>query len=238
MHIQLGEIEIVVTHKAIKHVHLSVHPPLGRVTLVAPTDTCIDVVRAYAISKLGWIREQQIKLRNQAREMPRQFIEGESHYLWGHRYLLSIVEQDVKPSVTLDHRCIRLQVRPGSNQSKCAEVIHNWHKELLHQVIPVFIRHWEERLSVKVAAYFLQHMKTRWGSCNPRKGHIRLNTELVKKPKHLLEYVIVHEMIHLIEPTHNDHFLTILGNHYPHWREVRVELNALPLTAEEWQVND
>jgi predicted metal-dependent hydrolase len=204
---------------------------LGRVTLVAPPHTRLEVVRAYVISKLGWIREQQIKLRNQARETPRQFIERESHYLWGQHYLLSVVEQDVKPCVTLDHHCIRLQVRPGSDQNKCAEVIHNWHKTLLHQVIPVFIRHWEEKLGVNVAGYFLQRMKTRWGSCNPRKSHIRLNTELVKKPKHLLEYVIVHEMIHLIEPTHNDRFLTILGAYYPHWREARTELNALPLTA-------
>ncbi|HFD86612.1 MAG TPA: M48 family peptidase, partial [Gammaproteobacteria bacterium] len=199
--IQLGEIAICVTRKAIKNVHLSVHPPDGRVTLAAPTDTRLEVARAYAISKLGWIRQQQEKLRNQARETPRAFIERESHYLWGRRYLLTVVEQEIKPHVSLDHKRITLYVRPGSDHAKRAEVIHGWHKSLLHEFIPPLISKWESKLGVNVTAYFLQRMKTKWGSCNHKAGHIRLNTELVKKPKDLIEYVIVHEMVHLLEPT-------------------------------------
>jgi hypothetical protein len=126
-------------------------------------------------------------------------------------------------------------VRPGSGAQKRAEVIHAWHKSLLHQVVPSLIRKWEPKLKVNVAAYFLQRMKTKWGSCNHNSGHIRVNTQLVMKPKDLLEYVVVHEMVHLIEPTHNDHFLTILGEHYPTWREARAELNELPLAAEAWK---
>ena len=232
--LQIGEIGILVTRKAIKNVHLSVHPPDGRVTLAAPSATRLDVARAYAISRLGWIRQQQEKLRAQARETPRQLIERESHVLWGRRHLLSVAYRDAKPCVSLDHRRILLTVRPGSDAVKRAKVLHEWHKGLLHDVVPPLIRKWETRLNVKVANYFLQRMKTKWGSCNHSAGNIRLNTELVKKPKDLLEYVLVHEMAHLLEPTHNERFSSILQSLYPTWREARAELNELPLGAEVW----
>src|SRR5882724_3756403 len=138
--IQIWDLSIKVTRKGIKHVHLSVHPPEGRVTLVAPTGTRLEVARAYAISKLGWIRKQQGTLRNQARETRRQFVTRESHYLWGRRYLLTVSYADAKPSVRLDHRRITLTVRPGSSAEKRAEVMHEWHKELLHEVVPPLIR--------------------------------------------------------------------------------------------------
>lgn len=231
----LGEISITVTRKDIKNVHLTVHPPDGRVTLAAPNNTRLEVIRAYAISKLTWIRSQQQKLTNQARETPRQFIERESHYVWGRRYLMSIVYQDVKPFVVIGNRRITLTVRPDSSAEKRIEVMHEWHKSLLHEVVPQLIKKWEKKLKVNVSEYFLQRMKTKWGSCNHIEGNIRLNTELVKKPKDLLEYVIVHEIAHLIEPTHNAHFIAILNEHYPHWREARDELNELPLAAESWK---
>jgi len=232
--ITIGDIVIDLTRKEVKHVHLSVHPPHGRVTLVAPTKTRPDVARAYAVSKLTWIRNQQAKLREQARETPRQFVERESHYLWGRRYLLTVLERDAKPSVKHDHRRITLAVRPGSDQAKRQAVMNQWHRSLLHGVIPPLIRKWERKLNVTVSAYFLQRMKTKWGSCNHRVGNIRLNTELAKKPKDLLEYVIVHEMVHLIEPTHSERFVSILTKHFPSWREARAELNELPLGAEVW----
>jgi predicted metal-dependent hydrolase len=232
--IELGGIPITVTRKGVKNVHLSVHPPDGRVTLVAPSETRLEVARAYAVSKLGWIRQRQEELRSQARETPREFVTRESHYLWGKRYLLSVVERDVRPFVTLDHRRITLTVRPGSTTAKRAEVIHDWHKALLHDVVPPLIRKYEPRIGVEVSRYFLQRMKTKWGSCNHRVGSIRLNTELVKKPKDLLEYIVVHEMLHLIEPTHSDRFAVLLDEHFPTWREARAELNELPLAAEAW----
>ncbi|MBV6416642.1 MAG: hypothetical protein CMLOHMNK_01250 [Steroidobacteraceae bacterium] len=233
--IRLGEIAIAVMRKNVKHVHLSVHPPAGWVTLVAPAGTRPEVARAYAVSRLGWIRKQQALLRGQAREEPRQFVERESHYLWGRRYLLSVRTEDAKPSVRLGHRRITLTVRPGSDAAKRAEVIHGWHKSLLHAVVPAIIRKWESKLGVEVAGYFLQRMKTRWGGCNHRARNIRLNTELVKKPKDLVEYVIVHEMLHLIAPTHSARFLALLNQHWPTWREARAELNELPLRAESWR---
>ena len=233
--IKLGELSIRVTKKDVKHVHLSVHPPHGRVTLVAPKATRLEVARAYAISKLGWIRQQQDKLVAQAREAPRQYVDRESHYLWGRRHLMTVARKDMKPFVSLDHKRITLTVRPGSDAQKRADVIHAWHKSLLHEVVPPLIKQWEPKLKVKVTGYFLQRMKTKWGSCNHHAGHIRLNTELVKKPKDLLEYVIVHEMVHLLEPTHSERFIAILAKHYPTWREARSELNELPLTAEAWK---
>lgn len=232
--IHLGEITIAVTRKNIKHVHLSVYPPGGRVTLVAPTGTRLEVARAYAVSRLGWIRDQRARLRGQARETPRRFIERESHALWGRRYLLSVKEDERKPSVGLSHRRILLTVRPCTTVARRQAIMHEWHKSLLHDAVPALIRRWQPKLGVEVAGYFLQRMKTRWGSCNHRARHIRLNTELVKKPRDLLEYVVVHEMLHLIAPTHSEQFLTLMTRHYPSWREARAELNALPLAAELW----
>lgn len=232
--IQLGEISIAVTRKEIKHVHLSVHPPGGRVTLAAPLATRSEVARAYAVSKLGWIRDQQAKLRGQARETPRRFVTRETHYLWGRRNLLAVREEKAKPSVRLSHRRITLTVRPGSGRAKREAVMHAWHMSLLHDALPVLIRKWEPKLGVEVAGYFLQRMKTKWGGCNYRARNIRVNTELVKKPKDLLEYVVVHEMLHLIEATHNEHFVALLERHFPTWREARAELNELPLAAEVW----
>jgi len=234
--IQLGEIAIALRRKDVKHVHLSVHPPSGRVTLVAPKGTRPEVARAYAVSKLGWIRDQQTRLRGQARETPRQFVERESHYLWGRRYLLSVKREEAKPSVRLSHRAITLTVRPGSCLAKREAVMHAWHKALLHEAVPKLIRTWEPKLGVEVGGYFLQRMKTKWGGCNHRARNIRLNTELVKKPKDLLEYVVVHEMVHLIEPIHTERFLALMSKHYPAWREARAELNELPLGAEAWRL--
>ena len=232
--IELGDIAVAVTRKKIKNVHLSVHPPEGRVTMSAPIGTRSEVARAYAIAKLGWIREQQVKLRGQARETPRQFVGRESHYLWGRRYLLTKVEREAKPNVSLDHKRITLSVRPGTGLTRRSAIIHEWHKSLLHEFIPLLISRWEPKLGVQVAAYFLQRMKTKWGSCNHKARHIRLNTELVKKPKDLVEYVVVHEMVHLLEPTHSERFVSILAKHFPSWREARAELNELPLGAEVW----
>ena len=232
--IQLGDVVIAVTRKAVKHVYLSVHPPAGQVTLVAPSGTRLEVARAYAVTRLGWIRSQQAKLQAQPRETLRQYIERESHYLWGRRYLLSVVEKDAKPAVTRDHRRITLTVRPGSTLAKREEIMSEWHRALLHEAVPVLIRQWERKLGVTVTGYFLQRMKTKWGGCNFRTRHIRLNTELVKKPRDLLDYVVVHEMLHLLEPTHGERFVALLGQHYPSWREARAELNELPLAAERW----
>ena len=230
-HIHLGALSITVTFKSVKNVHLSVHPPEGKVTLVAPLGTRLEVARAYASSKLRWIRQQQAQLVAQARETPRQFVTRESHYVWGRRYLLTVVEKDTPPSVKMDHRRITLSVRPGTDAGKRDAIYQRWQRSLLHEVIPPLIERWEKRIGVKVDGFFLQRMKTKWGGCNHSRAHIRLNTELVKKPRDLLEYVVVHEMIHLLEPTHSERFVALLTQHYPAWKEARSELNALPISS-------
>ena len=233
--IRLGDLVIALTRKDVKHAHLSVHPPQGRVSLVVPAATRLEVARAYAISRLGWIRDQQAKLRGQAREAPRRFVTRESHFLWGRRYLLAVVEEDAKPRVRLSHRRITLSVRLRSGREKRADVIHAWHKSLLHEAVAPLIRKWETKLGVEVAGYFLQRMKTKCGSCNHCARTIRINTELVKKPKDLLDYIVLHEMAHLIEPKHSERFVDLLDAHYPTWREARAELNELPVAAEVWK---
>lgn len=230
--IQLGDIAISVTRKDVKNVHLSVHPPEGRVTLVVPTSTRLDVARAYAITRIGWIRQQQDRFSKQLREPPRQFRGRETHYLWGRRHLLRYIERDEKPQIRVDHRTIHFQVRTRTSRDQCAHIMHEWHLRLLHEAIPGLIGKWETRIGVKVRGYFLQRMKTKWGSCNPQRGTIRLNTELVKKPRDMLEYVIVHEMIHLIEAKHTKVFFQHLDRLYPNWSVIRSELNELPLPDE------
>lgn len=229
--IRQEDLTIFIQRRAVKHAYLRVHPPDGRVTLVAPMCSRLEILRAFVIAKLGWIRKQQAKLQSHIREIPQQFIEYESHVLWGQDYLLRLVEKQAHPCVVLNHQTITLQVCPGSDLLKRAAVMHAWHKSLLHAVIPDLIDKWQAQLDVSVSAYFLQKMKTRWGSCNTRRRHIRLNTDLVKKPKDLLEYVVVHEMIHLIEPSHNKRFVALMDRYYPSWREATAELNQLPLAA-------
>jgi predicted metal-dependent hydrolase len=234
-HIQLGEMSVAVMRKDIQNVHLSVHPPSGRVTIAAPSHMSLDTIRVFAITKMSWIRKQQQTLQNQQREAPREFLDRESHYVWGKRYLLKILKVDSPPAVELKHRTMILSVRPASSQEKCKEILDAWHRQQLREAALPMIAVWEKRLGVKVKRLFIQKMKTKWGSCNHSAAHIRLNTELVKKPKKLLEYVIVHELAHLLEPNHSERFLAILNQHYPTWREARAELNELPLSAEAWK---
>jgi predicted metal-dependent hydrolase len=232
--LQVGGLSVELIRKAVKYVHLTVHPPGGAVTLVAPTGTRTEVARAYAISKLSWIRTHQASFTNQAREEPRRYVGRETHYLWGRRYLLSVEYRDAKPAVVLDHRRIRLSVRPGSDGTVRGRVIHEWHRSLLHKTVPELISKWEPRLSVKVNRVLVQRMKTKWGSCATASRNIRLNTDLAKKPLECLEYIVLHEMAHLLEPTHNARFVGLMDAYMPNWRHQRGLLNRLPVRQDEW----
>lgn len=230
--IALGDIRITVLRKPVKASHLVVHPPAGNVTLTVPMATRAEVARAYAVSKLGWIRRQRKRFKEQPREERREYAGRESHFIWGHRRLLRIVEANARPMVKLDHKHITLSVRPGSDRQKRMEVLDSWYREQLHAAIPSIVSKWEAKLGVKVRGYYLQRMKTKWGSCNPRARTLRINTHLAKAPKDLLEYVIVHEMAHIRAPNHKEPFVTLMDHHYPTWRNARDELNAQPLTSE------
>lgn len=233
--LQIGDLEVEVIRKDIKNVHLSVLPPEGRVRMSAPEHMKLDKLRVYAVSRLQWIRKQQEKLRGQDRETPRDYIERESHYLWGKRYLLKVVEEDEPPKVERTHRALILHIRPGATSGKRQEVLAGWYREQLKEAVPPLIARWEPMLEVKVKKFFVQHMKTKWGGCSPERGTIRLNTELTKKPPDCLEYLVVHEMVHLLEPTHNGRFVGLMDRFMPNWRSRKDLLNSLPVRHEEWR---
>ena len=233
-HVKLGDMTVDVVLKDIKNVHLSVHPPTGRVTISAPARMSLDTIRVFAISKLGWIRQQQRKLQEQERETPREYLDRESHYVWGKRYLLKIVEAEQPPSVSLSHSRMVLQVRPGTSPSKRQEILEDWYRELVKQAAPPLIAKWELLLGVSSSRLFVQRMKTKWGSCSPGARNIRLNTDLAKKPRECLEYLVVHELVHLLEPTHNARFVTLMNQFMPKWPCCRQTLNRLPVRHESW----
>jgi predicted metal-dependent hydrolase len=232
--LELGKVAVEVTFKDIKNVHLSVYPPKGRVRISAPARMSLDTIRAFAISKLGWIKQQQRKLREQERETPREYLNRESHYLWGKRYLLCVVEGDYVPSVEILHSRLVLRVHPGTTEERKQEIVAQWYRDQMKVAIPAVIARWTQVMGVAIERFYVQQMKTKWGSCNHRAGTIRLNTELAKKPKECLEYVVVHEMAHLLEPTHNARFIALMDKFIPNWRLQRDHLNQLPVRHEEW----
>ena len=233
--IELGDITVDVVLKDIKNIHLSVHPPTGRVRISAPLRMDMETIRVYAISRLGWIKAQQKKLREQERETPREYLDRESHYVWGKRYLLQVVETEGAPSVELKHNQMLLRVRPGAGEKKMQAIVEEWYRRQLKGAAPALIAKWEPLMGVKIARFFVRRMKTRWGSCNHRTGSIRLNTELAKKPRECLEYIVVHEMAHLLEPTHNARFVALMDRYLPNWRLLRDELNRFPLAHVTWE---
>lgn len=232
--VQLGNITADVVLKDIKNVHLSVYPPNGRVRIAAPARMSLDTIRVFAVSKLGWIKQQQKKLREQERETPREYLNRESHYLWGKRYLLTVQEKDGTPSIELKHSRILLRVRPGTSEERKQELFEVWHREQLKNAVLPLLAKWQPLMGVTVSRVFVQRMKTKWGSCNPTARHIRLNTELAKKPQECLEYIVVHEMAHLIEPTHTQRFIALMDRFMPKWQFYRGVLNRLPVRHETW----
>ena len=232
--LQLGNMQIDVVQKDIKNVHLSVHPPAGKVRISAPSRMKLDTIRLYAISKLAWIKQQQRKLREQDRETRREYLDRESHYLWGKRYLLTIVERNARPTVKLKHRELILYVRPGIDAAKREAIIEEWYREQLKAAVAPLIAKWEPLLRVQVKGFHVRTMKTMWGSCSPSRKTIRLNTELAKKPLDCLEYITVHEMVHLLEPTHNARFVKLIDKFMPNWQTYRDALNRLPVRHERW----
>jgi predicted metal-dependent hydrolase len=233
--LQIGDLSIQVTQKDIKNLHLSVHPPHGRVSIAAPLHLNVGAIRAFAIGKLAWIRQQQRKLREQERETPREYLNRESHYVWGRRCLLKLAEHDAPPKVELRHQKLIMTVRPGIGTERKAEVIEAWYREQLRARAEPLAADWERRMGVRAERLFIQRMKTKWGSCNPASRTIRLNTDLAKKPPECLEYILVHELVHLMEPTHNQRFVALMDQFLPGWEHRRDLLNRLPVRHVEWE---
>lgn len=229
--LDIGGVPVDVTFKDIKNVHLSVHPPTGRVRISAPRRMSLDNVRLFAVSKIGWIKRNQSKLAAQARETPREYIERESHYVWGRRYLLTIKEGEAKPSVTLVHRSLELTIPRGTSIEQREVALSEWYRAELRKNAEIALTKWARRLDVEIDSFAIQRMKTKWGSSNPSRRTVRLNLELAKFPTECLEYVALHEVAHFVVPNHSERFIDILDRHMPGWRTVRDRLNVGPLPA-------
>jgi len=226
--IEVSGIDVDVIRKDIKNIHLAVYPPTGRVRLSSPLSVKKESLRLFVISRLGWIKKHNRNMNSQIRKPEREYIQGESHWVQGQRYLLNIVEKKAAPKVEIrNKKYLDLYVRPGSDKSKREEVIKEWYRELLKSQIPSLIKKWEKELGVEITDWGVRQMKTKWGSCNTDDRRIWMNLELGKKPKHCLEYVVLHEMIHLKERHHNERFKALLDKHMPGWQSVREELNEV-----------
>ncbi|MBW2648443.1 MAG: M48 family metallopeptidase [Deltaproteobacteria bacterium] len=232
--LKLGNITVDVVQKNIKNIHLSVYPPAGRVRISAPSRMDLATIRAFVISKLGWIKKQQTRLRNQEREAQREFINRETHYFNGKRYLLKVTEQNAAPKVVLKHSSIELYVRPETDAVKRKSILDEWYRLKLKETVPALIEKWEKKMNVQVNEFGIKKMKTRWGTCNRQAKRIWLNLELAKKPAKCLEYIVVHEMAHLLERKHNDRFIALMTGFIPKWRFYKDELNRLPITHADW----
>ncbi len=234
-HITVSNIEIEIVRKNIKNIVLTMYPPKGRVRISAPLQAKSDTIRLFVVSKLAWIKQNQRKYEGQERLSTREYKDRESHYFQGQRYLLNVIEVDAPPKVVLRSKTyIDLYVRPATPTAKRHEIMNEWYRAQLKAQIPELIEKWEQRLNVQVGDWQIKLMKTKWGSCNVQKKRIWLNLELAKKPLHCLEYVIVHEMAHFFERHHNDKFHSYLDQFLPNWKQVKTELNKLPLSYAEW----
>ncbi len=231
----ISNIKIDVVRKDIKNIHLAVYPPTGRVRIAAPLRINDDAIRLFAISKLGWIKRHQRKFEGQERISPREYKNRESHYYQGKRYLLNIIEDDKPPKVVLKNKTyIDLYVRPQTPADKRHEIMNEWYRVQLKKQIPELIEKWEKKLNVKVSEWQVKLMKTKWGSCNIEKKRIWINLELAKKPINCLEYLVVHEIVHLLERHHNDKFLYYIDKYLPDWKQIKTELNKLPISHADW----
>ncbi|MDD4963966.1 MAG: SprT family zinc-dependent metalloprotease [Gallionella sp.] len=234
--ITVSGLTVDVVRKDIKNLHLAVYPPAGRIRVAAPLRVSDEAVRLAVISRWAWIKQQRSKFTTQARQSEREYVSGESHYFQGSRYRLNVIYQTGAPRVSVRNKSsLDLYVRENSDQAQREKVLLTWYRQQLKALLPPLIAHWEAVIGVKVADWQVKKMKTKWGTCNIAAGRIWLNLELAKKSTQCLEYIIVHEMAHLLERHHNDRFIALLETHYPSWREARAELNELPLAAEVWK---
>ena len=233
--IVLKELEIELLRKDIRNLHLSVYPPLGRVRVSAPENMNEDVIRAYLISKMPWIRKQIKNILAQEREGPREFLERESHYFEGKRYLLEIVETGGVQHVTISHNRLQVHAKNGASTETLRMLVERFYRAYLKDEIRHLVDKYEPVLGVSVADYGVKKMKTRWGTCNREARRIWVNLELAKKPQKCLEYIVIHEMVHILEPSHNKRFLALMDRFYPTWHSVKEELNRMPVKHEEWK---
>lgn len=232
----MGGVPVEVRRRNIKHLHIGVYPPHGKVRVSAPLRLTDDMVRQALVSRLAWIRRQRAAFEAQERQSQREMVSGESHYFQGRRYRLRVLESDSPAGVRLvGNSVIELRVRPGSSAAKRRAVLTQWYRQRLREALPPLIAKWEQRAGVKISEVRIKKMKTRWGSCNADARRIWLNIELAKKAPSCLEYILVHEIVHFLERRHNERFRELMDTLMPTWRLVREQLNRTPLAHEEWR---
>jgi predicted metal-dependent hydrolase len=233
--IKVSDITIEVVRKDIKNLHLAVYPPVGRVRIATPLRIDDEAVRLFAISKLPWIKKQRSKFEAQERQTKREYVSGESHYFEGARYRLNVIYQKATPKVVIrNKKYIDLYVRPDSATEQRERVLTKWYRQRLKEKVPALLEKWQTVIGVQVNDWEVKQMKTKWGTCNIKAKRIWLNLELAKKPLHCLEYIIVHELVHLLERHHNVRFLALMDKFMPQWRAYQNELNQLILSYADW----
>ncbi len=228
-------IEVDVVYKDIKNLHIGVYPPLGRVRVAAPRRLDDEHVRLAVIQRLSWIRQRREEFRSAARQSEREMVTGESHYVWGLRRRLKVIQRPGRAHFEVDGERLLLYVPADTTAERRRELLDRWYREQLRQAIPDLVAKWEPILEVSVPRWSIRRMKTKWGSCNRETGHIWFNVELAKKHPGCLEYIVVHEMTHHLERNHSFRFTKLMDRFMPSWRSVRDQLNNAPLADETWQ---
>jgi predicted metal-dependent hydrolase len=232
--ISVGGIDIQIDRKEIKNLHVGVYPPHGRVRVATPVKIDDEAVRLAVVSKLSWIKKQVRHFQEQPRQTKREMVSGESHYFLGKRYLLEVVYGAIRHEVILKHSIIELHVRTGTSTENRLKLINEWYREQLHSIVQKLIPKWNERIGIELNSWSIKKMRTKWGSCNVDKKNILLNLNLAKTPVECIEYIVVHEMVHLLERHHNDNFKSLMDLYLPSWKEKRDKLNNSTLEHEEW----
>ena len=233
-YLTVGGIDIDVIHKDIRHLHIGVYPPLGRVRVAAPLRFDDEQVRLAVVQRLAWIKRQRKQLQAAPRQTEREMITGESHYVWGNRLRLKVVERPGRAHIEIDGDRLVIYTSPDSTAESRRAALERWYRDQLRLALPRLIEKWENELQVTVPKWTVRRMKTKWGSCNRESRHIWFNLELAKKHPNCLEYIVVHEMTHYLERKHGERFASLMDQRLPDWELRRTELNGAPLAEEEW----
>ncbi|SHJ18181.1 M48 family metallopeptidase [Lutispora thermophila] len=225
--IRIEDIDIEVIKKSIKNMYISVYKPDGRVRITAPKKINDGDIWNFAVSKLNWIKKQRAKYQNMEIDPQKQYVSGENHYFQGRRYLLNVIYTRKRQRVEICNNRMDFYIREGSTREQREKVMIEWYRSQLKKDISKFIEKWEQVMDVKVTSYGVKLMKTKWGTCNPVAKRIWINLELAKKNPRCLEYIVVHEMVHLLERHHNKRFYAYMDEYLPGWKEIKEELNQL-----------
>ena len=234
--ITLQKLKISTTRKDIKNIHLGVYPPDGKIRASIPLKTSDETLRLFLISKTSWIKKQQVKFLQQERQSKREYVSGESHYLFGNRYRLNVIDTNESPKIKIHKKThLNLYVKSNTSLQQKEKLFERFYRLELEKIIPKLLKKWGKKVGVDVNQVKIRKMKTKWGTCDAKKKQILLNLEMAKKPPHCIDYVFVHELVHMIERNHTDRFIELLESAYPKWKKSKQELNHGILSYSVWK---